>query len=538
MKTLRKFFWVVHPLRAAVESLVVGVLILLLLAYLAGESTAYMMGNGWFMLCGVSGMWAVMRVRRQEGLWWRKALDEIAAAVLLSLTMTLGIHGVIALFRLQSLWRSGSFPDRISVTFLLMCIGVGYLGVRGAMRLLFLWDRMRRRRMLWALTHAHLTVVVWAAIAGIVFLGLVAPYFSMAASGSLQGGDLLRAFVQLVTTTIFPSAMIALLFTGIALVMLLPPSAVFSFLVARKTTRRLEVLTKAAEALRSGDYSARVPVVGQDEVAQLQADFNTMAETLEVTLGDLQTERDHVADLLQSRRELVASVSHELRTPVATVRGYLDAVQGHIAVLPETARQDLAVMERELLRLQHLIDDLFTLSQTEAGGLAMALQPVDVGEVVRRRVEAYAPLAWQRERVDIVAEVAPELPQALADPGRLDQVLVNLLRNALRHTPPGGIVAVIAAAEADTVCIEVRDTGEGIPPEDLPRIWERFYRGESARAEDARQGTEPGAGLGLALGKELVEAMNGSVSVSSVMGEGSCFRVCLKAAEGIMNQES
>lgn len=531
MKYLRKFFWTAHPLQAVAESLAVGLLILAVLAHLARDATPYMLGNGWFILCGATGMWSVLRVRRQVGVWWRKVLAEIGVSILLSTVMTAGVIGAVFLFGLASIWKEGIFGDSTAMALLLMCIGPGYLGVRGVLRILFRWDQMRRRRMLWALTHAHLTVVVVVAVVGVIFAFLLAPFANLAANESLSNRDFLTVFVEQVTTTLFPSAMIALVFTGMALVMLLPPSAVFSFLVARKTTRRLESLTQAADALRSGDYATRVPVVGEDEVAQLQTDFNAMAENLEGTLRDLQTERDRVAALLQSRRELVASVSHELRTPVATVRGYLDAVQGHAAVLPESARQDLAVMERELLRLQRLIDDLFTLSQTEAGGLALTLQPVDAGDVVHRRVETYAPLAWQRERVDIVAEVAPDLPQALADPGRLDQVLVNLLRNALRHTPPGGIIAVVASAQPDAVCIEVRDTGEGIPPEELPRIWERFYRGEAARAEDARQGIEPGAGLGLALVKELVEAMGGTVSATSEAGEGSCFTVCLRRSE-------
>ncbi len=532
MKHLRKVFWSAHPLRAVVESLLVGLLILAALTNLAPKATSYMLGNGWLILCGASGMWSVLRVRRQVGVWWRKVLDEIGVSVLLSVAMTSGILAAAALFNLTSLLAVGLFGDMLATAMLLMCIGIGYFGVRCVLRLLFLWDRMRRRRMLWSLTHAHLTVVVLVSVAGAIFLFLLAPYSSIAADDSLRSGDFLMVYVTQIMTLLFPSAMVALFLTGAALVAVLPPSAIFSFLVARKTTRRLESLTKAASALRSGDYATRVPVVGEDEVAQLQADFNAMAEDLEVTLHDLHTERDRVAALLQSRRELIASVSHELRTPVATVRGYLDAVQNQVVVLPEVVRQDLVVMERELLRLQHLIDDLFTLSQTEAGGLSLRLQPVNIGDVVRRRVETYAPLAWQRERVDIVAEVAPELPQALADPDRLDQVLVNLLRNALRHTPPGGIVAVIASAQDNVVCIEVRDTGEGIPPEELPYIWERFYRGDAARAEDARQGIEPGAGLGLALVKELVEAMEGKVSAISVVGEGSCFRVCLKAEEG------
>jgi signal transduction histidine kinase len=179
------------------------------------------------------------------------------------------------------------------------------------------------------------------------------------------------------------------------------------------------------------------------------------------------------------------------------------------------------VVEGEILRLQRLIDDLFTLSQAEVDRLAMHCEPIDVSRVVRRMVEAMAPLAWKTGRVEVVAELPAELPPARADESRLEQILANLVRNAIRHTPPGGIVAVVANGKADAVRVEVRDTGEGIPAEDLPHIWERFYRGENAQ-QDSR-----GAGLGLALVKELTEAMGGSVEVESVVGQGSCFVVRL-----------
>jgi len=525
MKSIKKVFWAVSPLRAAGESLGIGLLLLALLSCLVGKVDAFALGNGWLMLCGATGMWAVLRTRRYQGAWWRKLLDELLVSALLGVVMAVGVMTAAQILGWQSVWEESSFTQAFVAAVLLLGIGVGYFGVRSLLRLWFLWDRMRRRRMLWALTHAHLTVVVVVALIGTLLLFLSIPLASLLAGET--GDDALAALMTQVTTMLFPSMMIVLVVTGMALLFVLPPSAIFSYLVARQTTRRLEHLTRAAAALRSGNYATRVLVTGEDEVAQLQTDFNAMADNLECTLSDLEMERDRVAALLQSRRELVASVSHELRTPVATVRGYLDSIRNVTGMLPESAQRDVAVMESELLRLQRLIDDLFALSQAEAGGLSLNLRPVDVREVVQHRVAALAPLAWQRERVDIVAEVAPELPPALADADRLDQVLVNLLRNALRHTPPGGIVAAIAAAEADAVCIEVRDTGEGIPPEDLPHIWERFYRGDNAREQDAQHDAAPGAGLGLALVKELVEAMGGTVQVSSVPGEGSRFCVRL-----------
>jgi len=269
-----------------------------------------------------------------------------------------------------------------------------------------------------------------------------------------------------------------------------------------------------------------VTVQGEDEVAQLQADFNAMAECLEQTLRDLEHERDAVSQLLVSRRQLVVSVSHELRTPVATVRATLESMLGRQqGALAPALRRDLQVMQGEIERLHRLIDDLFALSQVEAGQLALDLDSVDVSPLIRRIVDAMAPLAWEASRVQVVAEIPDALPSARIDPSRLEQVLANLVRNGTRHTPPGGIVAVMASIEGDWVRVDVRDTGEGIPPQDLPRIWERFFRGERARAEDQR-----GIGLGLALVKELTEAMGGSAAVESTLGQGSCFTIRLPMA--------
>jgi len=188
--------------------------------------------------------------------------------------------------------------------------------------------------------------------------------------------------------------------------------------------------------------------------------------------------------------------------------------------VPETLQHDLAIVDREIARLQTLIDDLFTLSRAEVGQLALHCQPIDLGRLIGRVIETTAPLAWQSGRVQVSAEVPANLPHALIDADRFEQVLRNLLHNAIRHTPPGGIVVTLGRAEADAVVIEVRDTGEGIAPEDLPHVWERFYR-----AND-----NGGAGLGLAIVKEMTEAMGGAVSVESKLGEGSCFTVRLPVA--------
>jgi signal transduction histidine kinase len=268
-----------------------------------------------------------------------------------------------------------------------------------------------------------------------------------------------------------------------------------------------------------------VEVDGEDEVSELQKDFNAMADDLGSAVGELRSERDKVERLLETQRELVASVSHELRTPVATMRGYLESALYGEDSLPKALRNDLEVVEREAIRLQRLIDDLFVLSRAEAGRLPLEIKPTDVGALLSRCADAVADAAWRTGKVEVVVVPAPDLPPALADEGRLEQSVRNLLSNAIRHTPPGGIVALGATAGRDTVAIEVKDTGDGIAPDELDRIFERFYRSDGARKLD-----RSGAGLGLALVRELVEAMNGSVTAESEPGSGSRFTLRLPRA--------
>jgi signal transduction histidine kinase len=315
-------------------------------------------------------------------------------------------------------------------------------------------------------------------------------------------------------------------------VIVLPLGALVSWLVLRPTTRRLRDLTAATASLRAGNRRARVDVEGEDEVATLQADFNAAAADLEQLIDDLESERDTVGRLLTARRELLTAVSHELRTPVATLRAYLDASLEHWdGTPPATLRRDLEVMDREAVRLQRLIEDLFDLSRAEIENLRLSLKPLEIAPILRRAVDATRQLSADRSRIELVLDVPDGLPEVLADEGRLEQVVRNLLGNAVRHTPPGGVVRVSAEPADGMVAIAVEDTGEGIEPAELDRIWERFYRTDSARDRD-----HGGAGLGLALVKELTEAMGGRVEAASTPGTGSRFTVWIPTAATVLRQ--
>jgi signal transduction histidine kinase len=181
------------------------------------------------------------------------------------------------------------------------------------------------------------------------------------------------------------------------------------------------------------------------------------------------------------------------------------------------SQHDLTVIQRETLRLQALIDDLFALSRAEVDQLALNAVPVDSIDLIQRIIEAVTPLAWRVNRVELVAHLPASLPKVIADESRLEQVLRNLIHNSLRHTAPGGLIIIRAREVNGCAEIHVQDTGEGIQPEHLPHIWERYYR-------DAENG---GTGLGLALVKSFIEAMHGQVAVTSILGEGARFTITL-----------
>ncbi len=500
------------PLRALAEAYALGAISLLVLLSLQTELAAVVVQQGLFFIGAGIGVWTALRMRRPAGRWYRRVSIEFAvggcaaaAAVVLTLTFRAALLSVA--------WVG---------TFFLLVGAIGFLCFRAGVGVWLFWDRLRRKRLIWSFTHAILTTVVVLALLFVVLLTLVSANYSPASELLAPEASPFASLAAQVLNRFLPLASIMVVFTVIGLALVLPPAIVFSYFVAHGLTKRLERLALATHQVQAGDYSVRIDAAGQDEIAQLQSDFNAMTTALDRSVREVQAERDRVAALLNERRELIASVSHELRTPVSTLRGYLEsALSNWDTTPPETLRHDLTIMDRETDRLQTLIDDLFTLARAEVGQLTLVCQPIDLGALVQRVVDTLAPLAWQTSRVQVAAEVQSDV-RAIADEGRLDQVLRNLIHNSLRHTPPGGIIAVITRLDHATATMEVRDTGEGIAPEDLPHVWERFYRSAQARQHD------DGAGLGLALVKELIEAMGGAVSVTSKLGEGSLLysRAC------------
>ncbi len=440
------------------------------------------------------------------------------------LACALALNLILCLFPLPLLYNVFAQTQRNSssntyVTFFAVLFILNYgwfIFVRVAIRVILFWNRLRRKHLHWALTHAHVMVL----LLGLMLLILMieaAILFSFRERGWLAPLEMVPALFFLLGLCAIP------------IVVVVPPTALFSYIVMKRTTDRIRMLAMATSMLRQGDYTIRVPVVGEDEVAQLQENFNVMASDLQHAMRDLQSERDRVASLLQERRELVANVSHELRTPVATIRGYLEITLIHWnEIEAEALYQDLQVMENEVLHLQTRVEELFTLARAELGRLELHCEPTDAGEIIQRIVDGTAPLAWRSSKIEVVAAIPTNLPLVHADVQRLEQSIRNLLHNALRHTAPGGIIALAAEDDASTLTIHVKDTGEGIDPADLPHIWERFYQTEQTKQKGG------GTGLGLSLVKEWVEGMSGTVMVESTQGQGSCFTLCLPLTNSIM----
>jgi signal transduction histidine kinase len=293
----------------------------------------------------------------------------------------------------------------------------------------------------------------------------------------------------------------------------------FSLRAAVPLARRVERLRLGTTRLAKGELGAKVKVEGYDELAALAEDFNGMAVALEQAKL-----REREAD--EARRDLVAAVSHDLRTPLASTRALIEAVADGVVDDPDTRARYLASARGELAKLGRLVDDLFELARIDAGVLQLELQEISLRDLVSDTLASFGPEA-ERRGVRLVGEIAPEVDSVVANPSKLQRVLYNLVSNALRHTPSDGTVFLRAEPEEKVVRVEVADTGEGIAPEDLPRVFERSFRGERSRAALER-GDDSGAGLGLAIARGLVEAHGGKIEVASRLGEGSRFSFTLQ----------
>lgn len=345
---------------------------------------------------------------------------------------------------------------------------------------------------------SHFLVALMGALTLLTAILVVVPYVF----GNLAGGtgEAMGSVARLLGRTLLYSLLVAGL-AGAAV------AAAASFFVSRRIVDPVRRMLAATRRIASGRYGERLPVRQADELGELSESFNVMARALK--------------EAEARRMELISDLSHELRTPLSTIRGH---VEGLAEGVVEPSRETWALLQAETERMGRLVDDLRRLSQAEAGQLALNLVPVRPKDLVGLSVERMLPL-FEEKGVDLKSTTPEDLPSALADTGRVVQVLTNLLDNSLRHTPPRGRVTVAARSKGSVIHFKVADTGAGMAPEHLPHVFERFYRAEKSRSRSEARG---GSGVGLAISKALVEAMGGRIWAESPgAGEGATFTFTL-----------
>ncbi len=278
-------------------------------------------------------------------------------------------------------------------------------------------------------------------------------------------------------------------------------------LLARSITKPIRELTAATAAVAEGELGAQVPVRSKDELGQLAATFNHMSNDL--------------ARSTAARQQMTADVAHDLRTPLSLLLGYTEALQD--GKLPGNGTT-YAVMHDAAQQLQRLVDDLNTLAQADAGELPLMRRPADPKALLERSALTFMPRA-EAQGVTLSVEAADDLPAVNVDTDRLTQVLNNLVANALRYTPAGGRITLSAenAGRASDTLLRVSDSGSGIPPEDLPHIFDRSYRGDTSRQTQSGE-----AGLGLAIARSIVESHGGTIEATSTPSLGTTFTICLQ----------
>ena len=299
----------------------------------------------------------------------------------------------------------------------------------------------------------------------------------------------LTQFTEGVTRTLILAGLVAGI-VGILLVLLL----------SRRILGSIGNLTTAARRLGSGDLSSRVPVRGNDEVAQLGHAFNNMADALE--------------DSERQRRAMVSDVAHELRTPLSNIQGHIEAMQDGL-LQPDATTLD--TVHQQTLYLSRLVSDLRLLALTEARELRLQPEPASIADIAARVADSFRPRA-EAQSVRLDTDLTDGLPLLNLDRLRIEQAMGNLVDNAIRYTPPGGTVTIAALRYEDGVRVVVTDTGPGIPNDALPHVFDRLYR-----VDPSRDRATGGAGLGLTIARRLAEAHGGTVWVESEEGAGSRF---------------
>ncbi len=335
---------------------------------------------------------------------------------------------------------------------------------------------------------------------------------------SLLGGYALSSLLTFFNVWFSAQMMFAsqhdLLLAIVLLVFASGMAMMLGYFISSTITNRINMLKIAAEKLAEGDLQTRVSASGRDEIAALANTFNQMAEQLE-TVDKKQRELERL------RADLIAWVGHDLQTPLASVRAILEALEDGVVDDPQTVKRYLGTAQRDVRSLSVLIDDLFQMAQLDTGGFPLDRAESSLSDLISDTLESFSELAL-RQGVKLEGSVDPNVDPVIMDTQRIGRVLNNLIGNAIRHTPAAGRVDVRVMRTSSGVEVCVSDTGEGIRADDLPHVFESFYRGEKSRSRSTG-----GAGLGLAISRGIVHAHGGRITVQSEIGRGSQFTFSL-----------
>jgi signal transduction histidine kinase len=309
---------------------------------------------------------------------------------------------------------------------------------------------------------------------------------------------------------------LVILITGVGIAFVV---VAFSLFMARRLTRPLALLTKAAEEMKTGNYNQRVEQPrSQDELGRLALTFNSMADKIAADVSELRKQE-------QLRRDLIANIAHDLITPLTAIQGYSEALGDDVISAPEQRHETAQLIGREVQRLRRLVSDMQNMTALEAGRVTLELASLNLHDLVAETLAVIAP-ECEQARIEVHNTLAPATPPVLADSDRITQVLLNLLDNARRHTPAGGQIILGARTEGRQLIAWVSDTGTGIHPQDLPSIFERFYR-----IDRSRSAASGGSGLGLAIIKAIITAHSGTVWAQSTPGHGTTIFFTLPLAQ-------
>ena len=278
-------------------------------------------------------------------------------------------------------------------------------------------------------------------------------------------------------------------------------------LLARSLTSPIRDLTRATHAVSEGDLSQQVHVHSRDELGELAGAFNKMSSALAASIN--------------ARRQMTADIAHELRTPLSLILGHAEAV--HDGILPST-KENFEIIREEAGRLEHLVDDLRTLSLADAGELSIEKQPISMQKLLQDIASVYQH-RLQKQNITLELDFPAELPSVQADANRMTQVLTNILDNALRYTPENGKIILAANKVKEGIELTVRDSGAGIAAEEVSHIFDRFYRLDASRDRE-----EGGSGLGLAIAKSIVQAHGGQIWAESVPSQGLIVYILLNTS--------